>query len=152
MKKNFYNSADKTELLDRLGRLQPDSAARWGKMTAHQMVLHLIDSFCMALGKRPVKDKSNILSRTLVKWILLGRSFMPKNVATAPELDQKRKGTPPKEWTEDVERLRALMDEMANLPQGAPMARHPFFGKMSRHQWGLLAYQHTHHHLTQFGL
>ena len=43
----------------RLGRLSPDSTRHWGKMTTTQMVCHLGDSYQMATGERPGKDRSS---------------------------------------------------------------------------------------------
>ncbi len=43
--KTLSNREDKTEILGRLRKLKPDSQRQWGKMSAHQMVCHLNDSF-----------------------------------------------------------------------------------------------------------
>ena len=45
---------DAAELLRRLGTVRSSSVARWGRMSAHQMVCHLGDSFRMAIGEKPV--------------------------------------------------------------------------------------------------
>ena len=38
--KNFFESSDRRELLDRLDKLRPDAARRWGKMDVAQMCAH----------------------------------------------------------------------------------------------------------------
>ena len=40
-------------LIARLGTVRPDSARRWGTLTAHEMLCHLGDAAEMVLGIRP---------------------------------------------------------------------------------------------------
>ncbi len=69
-------AADKTEILTRLRALRPDSARRWGRMSAHQMVCHLSDAFRMATGERPetrprpaaAVDREMDRARLPVRW------------------------------------------------------------------------------------
>jgi hypothetical protein len=87
------------DLLDRLGRLRPETRARWGKMNAHQMVCHLNDSFGAAMGDRTTSKDITFLSRTLIKWIALYAPLpWPKGVPTRPEVDQLDRGTRPVEF------------------------------------------------------
>ena len=53
------------ELVSRLRNARRDAPRQWGRMTAHQMICHLCDSFRFALGERPVGDVSNLVNRTL---------------------------------------------------------------------------------------
>ena len=69
--KSLSNNLDKQELLQRLGLIKPESARRWGKMTAGQMVCHLNDSFKAVIGERPVTSVNNILGPNLIKWVAL---------------------------------------------------------------------------------
>ncbi len=48
---------------ERIQRLDPNASAKWGRMTVHQMVCHLNDSFRVGMGEkyasrhqRPAKD------------------------------------------------------------------------------------------------
>lgn len=52
--KTLRNQSDKETVLRRLRQVRPDSPRRWGKMSAHQTVCHLNDSFKMATGERPI--------------------------------------------------------------------------------------------------
>ena len=38
----------------RLSGFRPDAQRQWGRMTAHQAVVHMTDTFRMALGERPI--------------------------------------------------------------------------------------------------
>ncbi len=61
----------KAEIVRRVRTVHPESARRWGQMSAHQMICHLCDSFRMATGQKLVSDASGRMQRTLVKWIAL---------------------------------------------------------------------------------
>ena len=56
--------ACRSQTLQRIQSLTPESLRRWGKMTPRQMVCHLGDSYQMAIGDRPEKDRSSLWSRT----------------------------------------------------------------------------------------
>ena len=133
----------------RLNALRPDSARRWGKMTAHQMVCHLADSFRGTMGEKPVAPKSGPFQRTVMKWGALRVPIpWPHGVPTMPEMDQRRGGTPPAGFEEDV---RDLLGLMARFVSGGKV-EHPLFGRMSEWEWNRWAYLHIDHHLRQFGV
>ena len=76
-------------MLDRLGKLSADSPARWGKMSAHQMVCHLTDAYRAALGEKRVTMRTGLAQRTVVKWIALyGPLPWLKGLPTLPEMKQ----------------------------------------------------------------
>ena len=141
------------ELLDRLGRLRPDSAPQWGRMSAHQMVCHLCDSARMAIGERDVRPATGLYQRTLLKWLALYAPLpWPPGIVTRPEVDQVWGGTQPGEFSTDVETLRGLT---ARLIEQAPRIAgrvHPVFGRLSRQAWMRWAFLHMDHHLRQFGV
>ncbi|HEY3835447.1 MAG TPA: DinB family protein [Bryobacteraceae bacterium] len=135
---------------DRLARLEPATARRWGRMTAHQMVCHLYDSFQVALGRRQVSPAASPLPRKWVKWIAL-RSSLPwaHNVPTRPEIKQGLGGTAPANWDQDRENVRQMILTFAsNCRPGT----HPMFGPMTETDWHIWAWRHVDHHLRQFGL
>jgi hypothetical protein len=144
---------DKAEILRRLRAVRPDSAGRWGRMSAHQMVCHLSDSFRMVLGQKPVCDATGLLQRTMVKWIVLYLPLpWPAGVPTRPELDQERGGTSPADFAADVAGLEALLDQFTTRKGTVDGQSHPIFGRMSEAGWLRWAYLHMDHHLRQFGL
>jgi hypothetical protein len=49
--KTLSNSQDQQEVFRRLAQLSPGDQAGWRKMSAHQMLCHLRDSYCVALGE-----------------------------------------------------------------------------------------------------
>ena len=110
--KSILNDADRGSLVERIGRVRPDTPRRWGRMTPHGMVCHLTDSFLGVLGDRPIGDVSTWAGRTVMKWFALSVPLpWPKSVPTAREVDQERDGTPPGDFTTDVSRLVDLTDD-----------------------------------------
>lgn len=152
--KSLGNESDKNALLDRLRRIRRDSQRRWGKMTAHQMICHLNDSFKSVIGERQVSVRqSNPVTRTLIRWIALYAPFKwPHGVPTMPENDQERGGTPPEEFKLDLDALAEMIQRITNSQRDFQWQRHPLFAEMSERDWMRWAYLHVDHHLRQFGV
>jgi hypothetical protein len=134
----------------RLERLEPAARARWGRMTVHQMICHLNDSFKVAAGEREASTAASVLPRKLVKWVALRTSLRwPQNVPTRPEIEQGRGGTPPADWDRDCRELHQLI---RSFPLRREFAPHPIFGPMSWDEWQIWGYRHVDHHFRQFGV
>jgi hypothetical protein len=144
---------DLDDLRRRLHRVQPDSAARWGRMSAHQMICHVADVLRMAVGERRVSGASGLLQRTVIKWIALYvPASWPAGIPTVPEVDQECTGTRPADFVADVAAVDALLARVAAQPGGRWPPQHPIFGPLSHSAWLRWAYLHTDHHLRQFGV
>jgi hypothetical protein len=140
------------ELLARLAQVTPASPRQWGKMTPHQMLCHLSDSFRGVMGERTIADASNVFSRTIMKAVALYAPMpWPHGIPTRPEVDQYIGGTKPAEFARDKADLAHLIESFARPPQDVASYAHPAFGRMSRAQWHRWAYLHVDHHLRQFG-
>jgi hypothetical protein len=151
--KTLAHPDDRAEILRRLQTVRPDSARRFGTMSAHQAVCHLSDALRAVMGRRPVSDASNVLTRTVVKWIAL---YAPvrwqPGYRTRPELDQVAgRGTAPGAFERDVADLAALVEEVTAAARSFEWEAHPIFGRMSESDWMRWAYLHMDHHLRQFG-
>jgi hypothetical protein len=149
--KTMARAQDKEEIVRRLRTLRADSARRWGRMSAHQMICHLSDSFLAVTGQRDVSPASGPLQRTVIKWIALYAPFdWPQGVPTRPEVDQEAGGTKPSTFAADVTQLEMLV-ELITTRKGCFGPSHPIFGNMSNTDWMRWAYLHMDHHLRQFG-
>lgn len=138
-------------LLARVDRITPTTPRQWGVMTAHEMVVHLADSFRAVLGMRQASAVDTWFSRSVMKWGALHTPMSwPKGVPTRPEVDPKREGTKPAEFAADRDALVALMRQFVD--PAAVRTPHPFFGAMSEQDWMIWGYRHMDHHLRQFGL
>jgi hypothetical protein len=151
--KSLSNTQDYAEIMTRLGKLQADSQRRWGRMTAHQMLCHLSDSFQAKLGNRTSTMADNLFTRTVMKWVALYLPLpWPHGVKTMPENDQLIGGTPPEEFERDRQRLVQLIEGFTKVGDPAALKPHPYFGQMSEAEWLRWGYLHADHHLRQFGL
>ena len=149
--KTLSREEDKAEILRRLRDVRPDSAARWGRMSAHQMVCHLSDSFRIVTGQKLVSDATSVLQRTVVKWTALYLPMRwPAGIPTRPEVDQEAGGTRPVDFAADMSELVALV-ELVTSDRRVEWPRHPVFGRMSESAWLRWGYLHMDHHLRQFG-
>jgi hypothetical protein len=141
------------ELVGRLRAVRPDSRARWGRMSAHQMVCHLADACRMAAGEKAVSDAGGRMPQTLIKWIALYSPLpWPPGILTRPEIDQFAGGTRPADFDADVAAVEALLQRIHARADDRHWPGHPIFGRMSRRAWLRWAYLHTDHHLRQFGV
>jgi hypothetical protein len=145
------NHDDVAAIVRRVRSVRPESEAKWGRMSAHQMICHCGDAFRMAIGERLVTPVSGPLQRTVMKWIALYTPLhWPPGIRTVPEIDQQAGGTPPMNFADDVAQLESLLQlfiasEMSDRPP------HPIFGRLSHKAWLRWGYLHTDHHLRQFG-
>ena len=149
--KTLARLRDRDELITRLRTVRTGSAARWGRMSAHQMICHLADAFRMATGDKEVSTASGPLQRSLVKWIALYLPVAwPAGIPTRPETDQAVAGTKPIEFARDVAEVEQLLMRTA-AQNASAWPDHAIFGRMSHRAWLRWGYLHTDHHLRQFG-
>ena len=142
------NARDRQNLFDRLGRLDPSRAPRWGRLSAPQMLVHLCDQMRMPFNDHPSGPLFGP-PRVPVLW----EAFLyvlpwPKGVPGPREAFVTEPGV----WADDLETLRRLVDEFLNADPERPWPVHPNWGRLSRRQWGVFCYRHFDHHLKQFGV
>ena len=152
MRANLGEAALLQQVRARMLTISPRSARQWGKMTPHQMLCHLNDSFACVMGERTVTMRSNLLTRTVVKRIALYTPMTwPKNTRTMPEVDQQIGGTAPVEFERDREQLLRRMARFTASSRDFEWSPHPMFDRMSEFEWMRWGYLHVDHHLRQFG-
>jgi len=149
---NFFDAGDRAELEARLKDLTPDHAGSWGRMSPHQAVCHLADSFMAVLGDRALTSPRVpwYVRTAFARFAALTLPLpWPKGVPTAPEMDQENGGTTPEDFERDRARLEAAMERFA-ARGGEGLEPHVVFGELSVGEWGRWGYRHTDHHLRQF--
>ena len=149
--RTLESKSDCESILARVSALTSSDARLWGKMSAHQMVCHLCDSYKIALGEKSVSMATGFLQRTVIKFLALRAPMKwPHGTPTRPEVEQGVGGTAPVEFERDRGELLSLIDRFCS---GAidPEIQHPFFGPMTRQEWMRWGYLHADHHLRQFG-
>jgi hypothetical protein len=152
--KTLASDRNRETILTRLASLRPEDQRRWGRMSAHQAVCHLSDSFRVPLGIRHTKPiPASPLKRALIKWAALYLPVpWPKGVPTMPENDQFIGGSPPRTFEGDRRELGRLINEFASATHVLKAAYHPMFGTMPIADWQRWGYLHADHHLRQFGV
>jgi uncharacterized protein DUF1569 len=149
--KTLARPGDFDDVLRRLRTVRPDGMARWGRMSAHQMICHLGDALRVATGQKTVSAATGPMQRTVIKWIALYLPApWPAGVPTRPEIDQYVGGTKPQDFARDVAEVESLLRVMTQAHHD-PCPMHPIFGPMSRTAWLRWGYLHADHHLRQFG-
>ena len=152
MKRNIFNEGVKESVFKRIDSLNPDNKAEWGKLNATQMVRHLFEANRMAMGEIPMPDRSNIISRTLIKRMFLGNIKPPGRkkgkIHTFPEIDIVQNKIAVEDLESEKKKYKNIVERIINTTELHPT--HTLFGKMSRVDWGYLIYAHADYHLTQF--
>ena len=148
--KTIFDADTHEELLERLGKLSPESERQWGKMSPAQMMEHTAVALEMATGQVPMQQA---FIGKAIGWIFkgkfLGEEPFPKNSPTGPTLIIKDE--PNFEATRD--RLKGLITDFHGLGErGTDGNIHGFFGPLTGKQWGETQYKHIDHHLRQFAV
>ena len=152
MKKSLSNQQDRDQLRQRLQKLGADSPRRWGKMSAHQMICHLTDSFKAGTGDKEVSSTGNLFHRSVLKWLALYVPVpWPHGVPTRPEMSQELGGTKPVEFERDRRELIEMIERFSRPQRDFDWHPHPLFGLMADRDWFRWGYLHVDHHLRQFG-
>lgn len=145
------NETDRAKLIERVGQLKGDEKPLWGRMTVNQMMSHLVQN-----GDLPFvpgsPDRSNFMSRTLMKPLILHVLPIPKEIKTSPEMDQQENGRRPLEFNVDKDLVIKSINKLGTLAVDHDCLNHPFFGKLSAAEWAKIAHKHIDHHLRQFGM
>ena len=144
-------------LIERLGRLRPDTRGRWGVLTAGELLCHLGDAHESVLGIRVPPSGSAAPAPAkrspLRKWVALYTAIpWPKGITTRPGVNPRIDGTRPRDFEGDRERAISSLKRLAAAPPESLPPRHFLFGPMSAWDWHRWAYRHVTHHLRQFGL
>ena len=148
--KSIFNLEDKNDIVNRIDQLHPDSKPMWGKMSVSQMLAHCIVPTKISAGE--TQDKQAFLGKLfgkIAKKQMLAAEQMKKGLPTAKSFIIKHEP----DFYKSQEELKAAIERLHNTDKAELLQRkHPFFGKMTLDEWGLLNYKHFDHHLKQFGV
>jgi hypothetical protein len=137
-------------LTARLQRLTTHQHRRWGRMTAHQMAVHLAQVAEAALGRHDFAIPHQA-PRRVIKLVALYLPLpWPRNLQTGADLAGL--AVAPDAFVGDRQRAITTLADLAAAAPGALAPRHPIFGPMSHADWHRWAFLHVDHHLRQFGL
>lgn len=147
------NDSIKSEVINRIEKINAAAPAKWGKMNTGEMICHCADQLRLANGTKSSKFIGNFMLTTVFKWLILTFMKAPKGkIETVKELKQGVGGTKPTSFEDD---RKALIDLIQNFDESFKTNKtliHLAFGKMNYWQYRRLAYVHLDHYLSQFGV
>ncbi|MBA3682699.1 MAG: DUF1569 domain-containing protein [Bacteroidetes bacterium] len=145
--KTVLDKTTREELINRINSLNENSKAQWGKMNIHQMLMHCTLWEEMAFGQRKYKQVfiGKVFGKLALKKILKDDAPLTRSTPTTPDMIIKESNV---DISKEKNKWITLIGNYEKFSN--PDFIHPFFGKMTEEQIGLLAYKHTDHHLRQF--
>jgi hypothetical protein len=133
-------------LIKRIQGLSENSSAIWGKMNVYQMLKHCAKWEDMLLGRTKYRQSfiGRLFGKMALKDMLKDKPIKP-NLPTVPSFKVTDNG--------DVEEAKSAWIDLIrqHAHQNNMGFVHPFFGKLTAEQAGIMAYKHIDHHLRQFG-
>ncbi len=149
--KNLFDENVKKEILQRVEKLTPETKAVWGKMNVNQAIHHMALAFKIPTGELdPTPVNPPKMPKWLMKFFLLSVK-PPKNGAeTFKEMNMVANNIQPNNFEEEKKYFKAMIEKFNSSEKLIP--ENKLAGKFSRADWGKLNYNHTDHHLRQFGV
>jgi hypothetical protein len=144
--KSIFDASTTDELIGRISLLNENSKAQWGKMDVYQMLKHCTLWEEMISGQLKTKRAflGRIFGKIALKNLIKDEKPVKRNMPTVSGFDIRDHG----DVLSEKNKWIALVKEHPRFSNSNFV--HPFFGKMTKEQIGLLAYKHTDHHLRQF--
>ncbi len=150
VRKSLAQAAVLEETRERLLRMTAEDSARWGSMTATQMVRHLSCACEAARGERNLGPVKMPVPPGVMKFLALYSGVRwSKNIQTTEELKLEIANTSEGDFNALLREAVERTESLARAAQCAPT--HPFFGPMTMADWMRWGYLHADHHLRQFG-
>ena len=150
--KNLFDKKVKEEILARVDKLTPNSKALWGKMNVNQNLLHMSVGFDIPTGKlNPTVAKAvpPIVPKWLLKFFMLNAKIPKGKAETFLELNMVSNDINPTDFEAERNKLKAAIEDFCKST--SLITENKFAGKFTKNDWGKLNYNHTDHHLRQFG-
>ena len=142
-----------TSLNNALRNLKEDSKAKWGTMTAKQMLIHLIQSSkMMHFENNTLLIKEEYVEKAIA--FLYSDKAIKKGLVVPNDIGFNFTDNINKDFEELKAELINSSNNMINflIENTDFKAIHPYFGELNTKQWILFQKKHYFHHLEQFGL
>lgn len=149
----LFARANLDHFTDRINSITAETERRWGTMSAPKMLRHLRLAFEASLDEVEAEDRSNFLTRTVLRYIVFhlwtnwpkGKIKVPGNLTPEPDGDL---GFERGRLFAAAERYLDALEEDPTRPGGV----HPLFGRQTIGYWSRVHGVHMDHHLRQFGV
>ena len=149
--KTINDTNTTNSLVERISKLTPNSKALWGKMNVNQMLEHLKVGMDIPIGNTVAKRSfiGRLFGRMVLKSSMKDNKGLKKNLPT----DKSFIITDFKDFDKIKTELLNTISKYSNIKSDEINNKvHPFFGKLTYNEWGVLIYKHINHHLKQFGV
>jgi hypothetical protein len=150
MKKNLLHPETRAEIITRIDSLTPESKSQWGKMNVRQLLRHLAMGYKMPLGEVTEPSNGGMLKKKLMKFFLLNVPIPKGKAETYPSFNMVKLGIDPPDFEAERNELKDYIERFSDAER--LLAENPLAGSFSREDWGRLMYNHSDHHLRQFGV
>ena len=149
MYKTLWHPPSVDALLRRMDALAPDTPARWGRMTAGEMLAHVVAGMEMGFGTLPTRPRKGPFRYWPLKHLFVYWLPFPKSAPAPREVVTRGKQH---DWEANLAALRTSLVAFGALDRKRVWPIHPIFGRLSARAWGALGWRHLDHHLRQFGV
>ena len=148
--KNLFDESAKKEILSRIDKLTPQTTAQWGKMNVNQGLRHMTMAFDISSGVLdPTPSNPPSMPKWLFKFFLLNMKPPKEKAETFKEMNMVENHINPEVFETERKNLREAVEKFSKTNSFIP--ENKLAGKFSKDDWGKLNYNHTDHHLRQFG-
>ncbi len=150
MASNIFYKQDYQNILNRINALLKDNQRKWGNMSLNQMLEHCSIQLKLGLGMIEQNDyEGPSIQRTWFgRWSFLYVLPWPKGLPTPSKMNVINNQIDSIGFDEGKKQLLSLLEEVQSRPN---LRLPPFFGPLSKKDWGRLIWKHIDHHLKQFG-
>ncbi|MEQ1733907.1 MAG: DUF1569 domain-containing protein [Bacteroidia bacterium] len=148
--KNIFDQSVSNEVIARINTLTPTTPAKWGKMTAPQMLAHCNVTYELVYDSIHPKPSffMKFIMKTMVKKTVVNDVPYPKNGRTGDMFIITGDKDFSAEKTRLINYINKAQQDGASFFEGKESDG---FGKLTAQEWNNLFYKHLDHHLTQFG-
>jgi len=137
----------------RINGICTESRPLWGTMSPPKMLRHLRLAFEASLDEVQAEDRSNLLTRTVLRFIVfhVWTNWPKGKITVSGELTPEPDGDLRFEREQLFEAADRFLDSLERDPKG-PGGVHPLFGRQTIGYWSRIHGVHCDHHLRQFGV
>jgi hypothetical protein len=122
-----------------------------GKMNVNQGLRHMSMAFDIANGNLdPTLEKVPPMRKWLLKFFLLNVKPPKERAETFKEMNTVNNGINPPDFEAERDNLKKAIENF--FTSTSLISQNKLAGKFSKDDWGKLNYNHTDHHLRQFGV
>ena len=151
MTKNIFDQKVSSEVIERINHLTPNSAPKWGKMGAAEMLAHCNVTYEYVYDNKYREPNAMIklILKLFVKNLVVSDKPYKHHSQTAPDFIIKGDMDFEKEKT----RLVDFISKTQQMGEGHFDGKKSHsFGVLNKTEWNNMFYKHLDHHLQQFGV